>query len=84
MGYGSDSGTRSHDLGALDIHFIAAGRTLFGAKFAAQDQCGFLREIFQGFKQRFVEIGFHRDALHDAGAVAQEREHDFAGFADVV
>ena len=71
-------------LGALHIHFIAAGRALLGANFAAKNQRRFLSEIFQRFKQRFVEIGFHRNALHDAGAVAHEREHDFAGFAEVV
>ena len=73
-----------HDFRVLDVEFIAAGRALLGADLAANDQRRFLSQVLQRFEQIFGQRALHGDALHDAGAVAQLRETDFAAAAQVV
>ena len=66
-----------------DADFEAAGGTLFGANFSGDDDAGLLREAFE--RGEGVGVFFQRDdALDDAGAVAKNREEEFAGFALIV
>ena len=82
-GKGRGVGDFLNDLDFGDAHFEAARGALLGANFAGDDDAGFLRETFQRFKG--FGIFFQRaDTLDDAGAVAKNREQQFAGFAQVV
>ena len=66
-----------------DADFVTAGRAFFRADFAGDDDAGFLCQAFQRFE--CFGILFQRtDALDDAGAVAEDREEQFAGFAQVI
>ena len=40
--------------------------------------------MLQRLEDFFGQFALHADALHDAGAVAQLREHDLARLAEVV
>jgi hypothetical protein len=77
-------GNALHYFGALDVHFVTTGRALLGPNLAAQNDGRFLSQVFQCVKERCIDVGFHRDALHGAAAVAQKREDDLAGLAQVV
>ena len=66
-----------------DADFVAAGGALLGANFSGDDDAGFLREAFQ--RGEGVGAFFERnDALNNAGAVAENREEQLAGFALIV
>ncbi len=77
-------GDALEDFGAFDVHLVTAGRARLGADFSANDQRRFLGEVLQRFKERFVKLALHRDALHDARAVAQQRESDLPGLAEII
>src|SRR6185437_6952909 len=66
------------------IHLIAAWSTRLGAYSAGDGKRGFLRKSFQRLKRLLVQIILDRNALDDTGPVTQQRENDFAGFAEIV
>ena len=66
-----------------DADFVAARGALFGANFSGDDDAGFLREALECGEG--VGTFFERDdALDDAGAVAENRKEQLAGFALIV
>ena len=73
-----------HHFQIFHVHLVAAGGALFGADLAGDDDGRFLGQVFDGFEQRFRQRALHRHALHQAGAVAHDGEHDLAGLAQVV
>ena len=72
------------NLHRFDIEFIAAGGARLGADLTADDEGRFLGEVDQGIKGFFGQRAFYGDALHDAGAIAQDGEGDLAGLAQIV
>ena len=72
------------ELGFFDVQFVAANGPRFGAQSSAQDQRRLLRQILQHLKHFDRDIRLHGDALNDAAAVADEREDDLAGLAEIV
>ncbi len=73
-----------HHFQILHVHFVAAGGALVGADLAGDNDGGFLGQVFDGLEQGFGQRTFYGHALHQAGAIAQDRKDDFAGFAKVV
>src|ERR1039458_1321336 len=71
-------------LQALEIHFISAWRPLFGADFSGHDNGRFLSQIFDRFEQFVRQRALDGHALHQAVAVAEDRERDLSGAANVV
>ncbi len=82
-GKGRGVGNFLDDLDFGDAHFEAAGGALLGADFSSDDDAGFLRETFQRFKGFGIFLE-RADALDDSRTVAKNREHQFAGFAEIV
>ncbi len=66
------------------IHLEAAGSARIGANFSGDNDRRFLRQIANVLKQLFRQRVLHRHALHQSGSIAQQREHNLAGLADVV
>ena len=71
------------DFDLADVHFAAAGRARLGLNFAGGDDARFLRQALER-GERLGMLLQRDDALHDAGAVAKNREKELAGFAHVV
>ena len=66
-----------------DAYFESARSTRLGADLPCDDDARFLREPLQRLKG-FGAFFERTDALEDAGAVAKNGEHQFAGFAEIV
>ena len=73
-----------HHFQVLQVHLEAAGRALVGADLASDDNGGFLGQVLDGLEQFFRQGGLHGHALHQAVAVAKDRERDLSGAAQVV
>ena len=73
-----------HNVRAFHVELVSARRARFFADLSANDQRRFLRQILQRFEQFLGQRAFHRDALDDAGAVAQLRETNFSAAAKIV
>jgi hypothetical protein len=73
-----------HDFGVFHVHFEAARGALLGADLAAHHQAGLLGKSFQRVEGGFGQLRLHGHALHDAGAVANLGEADFAARPQVV
>ena len=75
---------RWHDLGDFHLEFVASRSTLIGAHLPGDDQGGLLRQAFERVPQLGRDLAFDHHALHQAGAVADDGEEQFAALPQVV
>src|SRR5437763_7060580 len=59
------------DFRVLHVQLEAAMSARLGANLTSHDKRRFLGQIFERFEERLRKCRLHRDALHDAGAVAE-------------
>ena len=57
-----------HHFQVLHVHLVAAGRALFGADLAGDDDGRFLGQVLDGLEQLFGQGALHGHALHQAGS----------------
>ena len=65
----------------FEIHFVAAGGARLCPHLAANDDRRLLRQILDRLERLLGQVRLHCDTLHNPGAIAKQRERDFAGFA---
>ena len=81
IGYSS---AMRHEFDVRKREFVAAGGAFVGADGAGDDERRLLRHAVDGFEDLLADVGQRRDALHDAGAVADDDETDLARGAFVI
>jgi hypothetical protein len=73
-----------HQFRALDVHLVAARSALLGAQAPANHERRLLRQVLQHLEDFRRDARLHSDALQDAATVADQRENDFAGLAEII
>ncbi len=82
-GIGLGFGHALHHFDFGDVHFVAARRARLGLNFAGRDHARFLGQSLER-AEGFGIFLLRDDSLDHAGAVAKNREEEFARFAQVV
>ena len=72
------------DFDVVDVELDTGGGAGIFADASGDDDGGFELEVFEGLKELGRDGGFGDDSLHGAGAVAEDREEQFAGCAEIV
>src|SRR5271166_1818053 len=70
--------------GAFHIEFVSASGTLLGPDLPSDNERTFLSEALQRFEDVLGELTLHRNALDHAAAIADDREDDLAGLAQII
>src|SRR5208283_2896732 len=72
------------DAGAFHIQLVSTRSALLRPHFAANDDRTLLRESLQCFEDLFGELALHGNTLDHAAAIANNREDNLSGFAQIV